>query len=176
MNSSDGNSTAPPLHKRKSKRFDRVGSGQRLGGAIDPESDADLMTRSPADEEVEPAGVEEGAGSEPAADDAAPEPALPDAGSPAFVPDDQEMTKADAAPALGAVVTEGAVRTKTLDERQACGRCGHELSMVNIEVDGNVLIMESCDNCDARRWHMAGEQIDLQQVLDHVGEHAGRRR
>lgn len=35
--------------------------------------------------------------------------------------------------------------------------------------------MESCDTCDTRRWHLAGEQIDLQEALNQVGEHSGRR-
>jgi hypothetical protein len=43
-------------------------------------------------------------------------------------------------------------------------------------VDGNDLVMESCQRCDTRRWHLAGTQIDLQQALAEVGEHAGRRR
>lgn len=59
---------------------------------------------------------------------------------------------------------------------EPCGRCGHELSVIRILVDGNTLLMESCDGCDARRWQLAGERIDLQQALDQVGEHAGRRR
>jgi hypothetical protein len=59
---------------------------------------------------------------------------------------------------------------------EPCGRCGSELSVIRILVDGNTLLMESCDGCDARRWQLAGERIDLQQALDEVGEHAGRRR
>ncbi len=57
-----------------------------------------------------------------------------------------------------------------------CGRCGHELSAIRINVDGNTLLMESCDGCDVRRWQLAGERIDLQEALDQVGEHSGRRR
>jgi hypothetical protein len=59
---------------------------------------------------------------------------------------------------------------------ELCGRCGNELSVIRILVDGNTLLMESCDGCDARRWQLSGERIDLQQALDEVGEHAGRRR
>lgn len=59
---------------------------------------------------------------------------------------------------------------------EPCGRCGNELSVIRILVDGNTLLMESCDGCDARRWQLSGERIDLQQALDEVGEHAGRRR
>lgn len=59
---------------------------------------------------------------------------------------------------------------------EPCDRCGHELSVIRILVDGNTLLMESCDGCDARRWQLSGERIDLQQALDEVGEHAGRRR
>lgn len=57
-----------------------------------------------------------------------------------------------------------------------CGVCGAEVSLINITVEGNVLVMESCDGCDTRRWHKAGEPIGLDRVLDEVGEQAGRRR
>lgn len=57
-----------------------------------------------------------------------------------------------------------------------CAVCKAELSIIRINVDGNDLLMESCDVCDVRRWQLAGERIDLQDALDHVGEHAGRRR
>ncbi len=59
---------------------------------------------------------------------------------------------------------------------QPCLRCGAELSVIRIVVDGSDLLMESCDGCDARRWQLAGERIDLQEALTQVGEHAGRRR
>ncbi len=59
---------------------------------------------------------------------------------------------------------------------EPCDRCGNELSVIRIVVDGNNLLMESCDGCDARRWQLAGERIDLQEALNQVGEHAGRRR
>ena len=39
-------------------------------------------------------------------------------------------------------------------------------------VDGNDLVMESCQKCDTRRWQLAGRQIDLQQALAEVGEHS----
>ncbi|MDH3295570.1 MAG: hypothetical protein OER95_14720 [Acidimicrobiia bacterium] len=184
MTNSDGNSAAPPLRKRKSKRFDRSGSNKRTGGPMG-------ATTTPAIDVDEP-GVGTEAVSEVTSVEAAPEkpsagerePAgQPDVAAPAPAADDPTTAATHGSasnptpgPATPSVVTDGAVRSKTLDERQACGRCGHELSMVNIEVDGNVLIMESCDNCDARRWHLAGEPINLQKVLDHVGEHAGRRR
>lgn len=58
---------------------------------------------------------------------------------------------------------------------EPCPRCGQELSVIRINVDGNTLLMESCDGCDARRWQLAGERIDLQEALDQVGEHSGRR-
>jgi hypothetical protein len=57
-----------------------------------------------------------------------------------------------------------------------CQVCGAEVSLINITVEGNVLVMESCDGCDTRRWHMAGEPISLDRVLNKVGEHTGRRR
>lgn len=58
---------------------------------------------------------------------------------------------------------------------ELCSRCGQELSVIRINVDGNTLLMESCDGCDARRWQLAGERIDLEEALNQVGEHAGRR-
>jgi hypothetical protein len=58
---------------------------------------------------------------------------------------------------------------------ELCSRCSQELSVIRINVDGNTLLMESCDGCDARRWQLAGERIDLEEALNQVGEHAGRR-
>lgn len=57
-----------------------------------------------------------------------------------------------------------------------CDACGAPLSAIKINVDGRTLLMESCDGCDTRRWQLAGEQIDLQEALNQVGEHAGRRK
>lgn len=57
-----------------------------------------------------------------------------------------------------------------------CGICGAAQSAIRINVDGNTLLMESCDTCDVRRWQLEGERIDLQEALNQVGEHSGRRR
>ncbi len=57
-----------------------------------------------------------------------------------------------------------------------CEVCDSELSAIRIEVDGNTLLMESCDRCDTRSWQLAGSRIDLEEALNQVGEHAGRRR
>ena len=57
-----------------------------------------------------------------------------------------------------------------------CSACDVELVSIHMTVDGNELVMESCQRCDERRWHLAGEQIDLERALAEVGEHAGRRR
>ena len=59
---------------------------------------------------------------------------------------------------------------------EPCGRCGADQSAIRINVDGNTLLMESCDSCDTRRWQLEGERIDLQEALTQVGEHSGRRR
>ena len=57
-----------------------------------------------------------------------------------------------------------------------CESCGAAVSTIKINVDGTTLLMESCDGCDARRWRLGGERIDLQTALEQVGQHAGRRR
>jgi len=57
-----------------------------------------------------------------------------------------------------------------------CPRCEVDLVTIHMAVDGNDLVMESCQRCDTRSWHLAGTRIDLQQALAEVGEHAGRRR
>lgn len=57
-----------------------------------------------------------------------------------------------------------------------CEICGGEQAAIRINVDGNTLLMESCEGCDVRRWQLAGERIDLQEALNQVGEHSGRRR
>lgn len=57
-----------------------------------------------------------------------------------------------------------------------CEVCEVELVTIRMTVDGNDLVMESCQKCDVRRWQLAGRPIDLQEALAEVGEHAGRRR
>ncbi len=64
---------------------------------------------------------------------------------------------------------------ETVDGRRSCRICTAPVSQINIKVDGNVLILESCDECDSRRWRLDGQPIDLKKALDEVGEHAGRR-
>lgn len=64
----------------------------------------------------------------------------------------------------------------SLSEVRQCAACAVELVTISMTVDGNDLVMESCQRCDTRRWQLAGRQIDLQQALAQVGEHAGRRR
>lgn len=63
-----------------------------------------------------------------------------------------------------------------LPSGSTCEICGSEQAAIRINVDGNTLLMESCDGCDIRRWQLAGERIDLQEALNQVGEHSGRRR
>ncbi len=57
-----------------------------------------------------------------------------------------------------------------------CDRCAQEMVAIRMTVDGNDLIMESCQRCDVRRWHLAGREIELPEALAQVGEHVGRRR
>jgi hypothetical protein len=57
-----------------------------------------------------------------------------------------------------------------------CPRCSVAMVTITMNVDGNDLVMESCQRCDVRRWHLAGQEIDLEQALAQVGEHVGRRR
>ncbi len=45
-----------------------------------------------------------------------------------------------------------------------------------MEFDGSVVDMESCDTCDTRLWSMAGEPVELHDVLAEVGLRSGRRR
>ncbi len=63
-----------------------------------------------------------------------------------------------------------------LPSGSTCDICGSEQAEIRINVDGNTLLMESCDGCDIRRWQLAGQRIDLQEALNQVGEHSGRRR
>ena len=65
----------------------------------------------------------------------------------------------------------------TAQQRPArCPACDVELVIIQMRVDGSDLVMESCQRCDERRWHLAGSEIDLEEALAQVGEHAGRRR
>ena len=69
-------------------------------------------------------------------------------------------------------------RTDSRPQQRAtrCSACDIELVTIRMVVDGNDLVMESCQRCDERRWHLAGSEIDLEEALSQVGEHAGRRR
>lgn len=87
--------------------------------------------------------------------------------------DETAERTADSEPTV--MVPAGRPRT-TPRSGKPCEVCKAELSIITINVDGTDLLMESCDVCDVRRWQLAGERIDLQDALDHVGEHAGRRR
>lgn len=68
--------------------------------------------------------------------------------------------------------SEPGLRRRPID----CPACESELVLLRMVVDGNDLVMESCERCDERRWHLAGTEIDLEEALAQVGEHAGRRR
>lgn len=58
----------------------------------------------------------------------------------------------------------------------SCSVCRQPLSRIFLNVDGNTLIMESCDGCDLRRWQLAGKRIDLKRALVEVEEHVSRSR
>lgn len=59
---------------------------------------------------------------------------------------------------------------------EKCRACEYPLVAITMMVDGNELRMHSCDNCDTRSWNLGGAPIDLELVLQQVGEHSGRRR
>ena len=173
MSSSDANSTTRPMRRRKSNRFDRSGGTPRVTGSTVIEDDADL--------EAAPNDIDESAG-DAVAVTAAPEfdPEVPVEPVPTADPAPTDpIATSDSTSSEAASPdrrSDPSAYKRTLDQLPLCGRCGHEVSTITIEVDGNVLLMESCDNCDTRRWQLAGEPIELQQALDHVGEHTGRRR
>ncbi len=165
MSTSDGNSTTRPLRRRTSKRFDRSGGSPVAAGSTVVDA-TPVEARAPVEP---PAEVEVSSPVETSTEVEVSSPVEPSAEVEVKIGDVADPAGEPAAP-------EPSTRSRTLDQMGACGRCGHEVSTVNIEVDGNVLMMESCDNCDTRRWQLAGEPIELQQALDHVGEHTGRRR
>lgn len=82
----------------------------------------------------------------------------------------------DVAPARSGQQNVGQIKKVPGSTTAPCPSCGAEQSAIRINVDGNTLLMESCDSCDIRRWQLAGERIDLQEALNQVGEHSGRRR
>ncbi len=181
MSSSEGNSTTRPMRRRKSKRFDRSGGSPRVGGSAVLEGEINPVNERP--EAESPAETHEttnpGDSTTTDASGTANGDGRAVGGSGATGPEPVAVhpgINGQGATTPGPTGADPTVRNRTLDELTLCGRCGHEVSTINIEVDGNVLIMESCDNCDTRRWQLAGERIELQQALDHVGEHAGRRR
>lgn len=182
MSTSDGNSTTRPLRRRKSKRFDRSGGSPVATAPTvldDGDVDVDLPDEGPGESSEEAVMAVA-----PATEISSPQPTETadsadhaDSDTPPASATQTETEPADtASDATHGRRPDAAARHRTLDQLALCGRCGHEVSTVHIEVDGNVLLMESCDNCDTRRWQLAGEPIELQDALDHVGEHTGRRR
>ncbi len=63
-----------------------------------------------------------------------------------------------------------------LSRAEQCGVCNQELVSIVMAVDGQDLVMLSCQKCDTRCWTLDGEPVDLQHALAEVGEHSGRRR
>ncbi len=57
-----------------------------------------------------------------------------------------------------------------------CENCGSELATIQVPVDGNNLLMHSCDRCDKRSWQLAGQEILLADALVEVKEHVSKRR
>ena len=159
-------------------------SSSDSGASDEASSNSDADDGSSSEDDVddvlssEPDDLDESSSeSEADDDDSSSEPDDLDESSSDDSPADQATSEIEPVDGAGrSFLSEATGRSKTLDELSTCGRCGHEVSMINIEVDSNVLVMESCDNCDIRRWHLAGEQVELEHALDHVGEHAGRRR
>jgi hypothetical protein len=88
---------------------------------------------------------------------------------------DQEIVVEDGV-ATSRTKSQKSGQSKGVPDGKPCEACNAPLSAIRINVDGRTLLMESCDGCDTRRWQLAGEQIDLQEALNQVGEHAGRRR
>ena len=91
--------------------------------------------------------------------------------------DDADATKQKAPDLIG---DDGEVSASSVDsastEGDSCQVCRQPLSRIFLNVDGNTLIMESCDGCDMRRWQLAGQRIDLQRALEKVEEQASRAR
>ncbi len=74
------------------------------------------------------------------------------------------------------VATARKTKLQPKGRTKKCSICKAEVAVIRITVEGNDLLMESCDTCDKRRWQLAGKSIDLEDALTEVGEHAGRGR
>lgn len=46
-----------------------------------------------------------------------------------------------------------------------CPGCGDELVEIELQIDGEPLVMLSCSACDRRSWHRRGESVALGGVL-----------
>ena len=67
-------------------------------------------------------------------------------------------------------------RTNDHGRPEHCARCGTEVVVIGLLVDGTNLVMRACATCDTRTWHLGHEAVDVDTVLDAVGHSAGRRR
>ncbi len=57
-----------------------------------------------------------------------------------------------------------------------CQACGTPLVVIRLNIDGNALLMQSCETCDIRSWRLDGETIDRTMAIAEVEDHTGRRR
>ncbi len=57
-----------------------------------------------------------------------------------------------------------------------CGTCKTALVVIRLEIDGNTLLMQSCETCDIRSWRLDGETIDRKTAISEVGDQTGRRK
>lgn len=46
-----------------------------------------------------------------------------------------------------------------------CESCQVELMAIRLVIDGEVLLYQSCSQCESRSWHRDGRRVDLGQVV-----------
>lgn len=62
--------------------------------------------------------------------------------------------------------------TKASAERLACTACG-ESSVIQIDMtlpDGTEVVFNSCHVCEAKWWDKGGEPVEVDGIIDLVGE------
>lgn len=85
-------------------------------------------------------------------------------------PRDRRTPSGTAEPAPGA---EAATATAT--ETKACPSCDGSLVVIDLELDGEAALLQSCSACGLRSWLLDGRPADLRTVLDVVPNRKARR-
>jgi len=60
------------------------------------------------------------------------------------------------------------MQTETLSEERRRAGCGHEPTLIELVIGGDLFTLRSCSWCDWTEWVTADEPVDLTTVLNRI--------